>query len=306
MIIKSMSRKSGGFRQLLDYLDRDSDSEGLTWNLLSSERKDIAQEFMGNSRYAQKRKNGVLLYHEILSFSPKDKGVLTPAILEDLTFSYLEKRAVGALAYAQIHSHQSAPHVHLVISANLLKQAKKLHLNKAQFQEIKLDLEAYQREKYPQLKHSIAFEKDSGRALQKSNPEIERDRRINFELAQAEPCDMINFGKGRAEPSKKERVRKKLQAILHDSTGEEEFASWLKNVGYELYVRGKTIGILDQVSGKKYRLKRLGLLEDFKQSVAQWEHNKERELELEFLDKAKDFDRDLAYEIPFHEMNLFK
>lgn len=99
------------------------------------------------------------MYHEVISFSPEDKSVLSPEKLEDITREYLNKRCSQAIAYARIHFETENPHIHVIISANEKGRQKRIRLSKSEFQEIKLNLERYQKELYPEIKHSIAQKK---------------------------------------------------------------------------------------------------------------------------------------------------
>jgi hypothetical protein len=82
MIIKSLSRKSGfadgknPFRSLIRYMNRgieQEEGEAVLWqNFYGSEASleaDILAEFETNAFHLPERKNGNVLYHEILSFS---------------------------------------------------------------------------------------------------------------------------------------------------------------------------------------------------------------------------------------------
>ena len=85
MIIKSMSRKSHSFGQVLEYINApESTGPAILQNLNTNEEdlKAIERAFLDNSRYLPPRKNGNVLYHEILSFSDLDRNRATPAILE--------------------------------------------------------------------------------------------------------------------------------------------------------------------------------------------------------------------------------
>ena len=71
MIIKSMSRKVPSFGQLLGYIDREAGGEAYTLrhNLRGRDHASIEQEFSCNADLLQQRRNGVFLYHEIISIS---------------------------------------------------------------------------------------------------------------------------------------------------------------------------------------------------------------------------------------------
>ena len=56
---------------------------------------------------------------------------------------YLELRAGEALGYATVHTDKAHCHIHVVISANLIRQEKKLHLSRPQFADVKRRIEVY-------------------------------------------------------------------------------------------------------------------------------------------------------------------
>ena len=163
MIVKSLSRKNKSFGELVKYIDKKSvgDQYGVFHNLkvFKNNPKLVSKEFRKNSDRCLKRKNGVYLYHDILSFSDRDTNRLTPEIMQDLASRYIELRANNSLAYGKIHLDTECPHVHLMISGNLLGSAKKTRISKAKFKQIKIELERYQKSRYPFLEHSLVFER---------------------------------------------------------------------------------------------------------------------------------------------------
>ena len=139
MMIKSMTRKTVSFGQLLDYFSApEKTGSALLHNLLN--RQDdlaaIRREFNSNAQLLPPRKNGNVLYHEILSFGGGDKPALTRTVQEDLTRRYLDLRAPYALAYAKAHYNTDCPHVHLLISANNIGAKQRLRLSKQRFRQI--------------------------------------------------------------------------------------------------------------------------------------------------------------------------
>lgn len=102
MIIKSMSRKTPSFSQLVDYIDNDvSKSDYYTYNLYNEDKMSIKREFYENSKNVKKRKNGVYLYHEIISLSKDEKVSIgkQAEILKDLIQKYVEERSPEALVF---------------------------------------------------------------------------------------------------------------------------------------------------------------------------------------------------------------
>ena len=71
MIVKSMARKTASFGQLIDYMNSNKADETyhLYQNLYHHRLEDIQAEFETNAQLIQKRKNGNILYHEILSIT---------------------------------------------------------------------------------------------------------------------------------------------------------------------------------------------------------------------------------------------
>ncbi|WP_419763935.1 MAG: hypothetical protein ACNI28_09070 [Arcobacter sp.] len=53
MIIKSMSRASTSFKQLINYLDKDNLVKKYSWNMYANidNNKELVDEFMQNSKY---------------------------------------------------------------------------------------------------------------------------------------------------------------------------------------------------------------------------------------------------------------
>ena len=246
-----MSRKAPSYYQLLEYIAGEGRGVGepLLHNL-SGDGHDLAainRAFMANASFAPARKNGISLYHEVISLSGQDAA--EPAMLYDLAAFYLAQRAPQALAYGAVHTDRANPHIHLVISANLRGRSKKLRLSRARFATIKRELEAYQRERYPQLTHSLVFTAGE-------QPEFEPDTPV---LGRAEG----EFQRRRRRDGAKTRSTKEfLSQALTDSltiaATESEFRTRLQRVAIEPYERGgRLAGVRYQ--GKKYRLRTIGL-----------------------------------------------
>jgi hypothetical protein len=70
MIIKSLSRKKPSFIQLYDYMVSGAEKNHfvISKNLYNTDtRRDVIGSFQANAKHLPKRKNGVFLYHEIIS-----------------------------------------------------------------------------------------------------------------------------------------------------------------------------------------------------------------------------------------------
>ena len=231
MIIKSLSRKTPSFRQLYNYINKQAEPNiFFTHNLL--EKKDTVEQFRENIKDIPKRKNGVCLYHEILSFHTQDKNI-TPELVIDLGKDWLSLRAPNNLGYGAVHTHKDNIHIHLMISSNELMAKHNLRLTKKEFKQIQIELEKKQIEKYPHLKKSICQSPETKNLHKRKKNEIPQFKRTG-ELNQKD----------------------QLKIILNQATQEKDFAEYLKLHGIEIYKRGENNGIICQ--GKKYRFATLG------------------------------------------------
>ena len=166
--------------------------------------------------------------------------IKTPSKLRDLTYCYLKKRAKHNLAFAQIHQDKQHYHVHIAISPNGYKDQKVTHINKERYQAIRLELERYQQEKYPELSKSIVF-------LQQKREKEKHPSNKEFELLK------------RGGKSTKEQLKTYVKETFAKSYSQDEFLSRLvENPEIQLYkYRGTINGI--RHNGKKYRFKTLGI-----------------------------------------------
>lgn len=269
MIVKSMSRKSASFGQLLEYISR---SEAKTFDPIlhnlqttGNEVKEIEEEFKNNSHYCRKRANGVILYHEVLALSGKDREKIDADIMNDLACKYLELRAREALAYGVIHFDHSNPHIHFMISGNLIESHRKLRLSRGDFNRIQKRLEQYQRQRYPDLEHSVVFENRGIKVRQTKQSEVERSRRLKKQ--------------GREATTQKENIRQSFLTCL-TAVNMDAFLNNLREQGIELYVRGETVGIKETSTGRKYRLNTIGLLEIYRKTTDRWNkaHNRKQDI----------------------------
>lgn len=288
MILKSMSRKTVSFGQLLEYVNAPEHAGPAilqNFRTATDEANAIHGEFLENSRFLPPRKNGNMLYHEVLSFSDLDAPHVTPGVIEDLARKYLELRAPYALAYGKAHFDTDCPHVHLIISANNYRSSRRLRLSRQQFSEIKKTLEIYQRERYPVLSHSLVIERNpkevAGTAApRKSRSEEERSRRLS------------KTGQEREHPSRKERVRETVLRELAAAYSGEALFRRLMGLGLRLYRRGRTVGVEDVAAGRRYRLTTLGLAEIFRSALRRFKSLPERIRALRDRDAERQRERD--------------
>jgi hypothetical protein len=231
MIIKSISWKSGSFKKLYSYLHKKADKENQTFTYNLKPTQDIIQQFKENYEFVPKRKNGVIFYHEILSFDSRDKDIQQQDLIY-LAEKWLDLRASRNLAYGIVHTHQANLHIHLIISSNAIREKTKLRLTKQQFKQAQLQLEQIQKEKFPYLTHSICQEskKIRNKYTLKEYHRYQRTKTM----------------------SKKDR----LKSIIFEATQQPDFEAYLKAHNILIYQRGKNNGVVFE--NKRYRFNTLG------------------------------------------------
>ncbi len=243
MIIKSMSRKVPSFGQLLGYIDRELGQEdfAVRHNLLGRDHDSIRAEFERNAELLKKRKNGTYLFHEIISIT-RAKGLSAQEQkqrLHEIAQQYILARCPDSLVYGGLHQDKDhSYHIHLMISANRANEVKRQRLTKHQFRDIQVKLEAHVLQTYPELEQKLAIGKRSERGRSKGEAELERRT---------------------GQRPKREEILERIQSAYDASQDRDSLFSALGREGLELYVRGKTVGVIDLESGKKHRLKTLDL-----------------------------------------------
>ncbi len=254
-----MSRKEASFTQLYDYITRENDALfNYQYNFLGLGREAILNEFQKNSNLLPKRKNGNYLYHEIISISRAKnlRETQQKQILFDVIQQYTKTRAKGCLVFGGIHDEKDHHlHFHLMISANKIGDKKRFFLRKTQFDDIKKGLELYVLGKYPQLEQKkLISKKHNKQSLNNKEQAIKR-----------------RTGKR----TQKERIRDKVMVCLQKSSSQSDFEKWLQKENFEYYHRSeKTMGVINLETGKKYRIKTLGIEEEFKQWKGKIKNNK--------------------------------
>lgn len=260
MIIKSMSRKQPSFTQLFDYIVRDHDNDtryNFTHNCFGLDRNGILNEFYANAELLKKRQGSNYLYHEILSITRSKK--LTEEqqkkLLRDITQKYIDARAKDCLVFAGLHDEKDNQlHYHLIISANKLDQKKRYYHSKQGFNEIKVQLEEYVLERYPELEQEklISLDGEAKQAKRKANKE---SRKSGMSKNEGE------YVRRTGRKSKKQQAAERLRSIFAESNNMRDYLYKLRDANIESYVRGKTMGYI--VDGKKHRIKTLGVAEEF-------------------------------------------
>ncbi|MBU2969831.1 hypothetical protein KO527_10780 [Pseudoalteromonas sp. C2R02] len=249
MIVKSKSRKVGNFDQLYDYMKKGAEKHDgvhvFSQNIYSHNRDGILKEFSDNAALFRKRKNSVYLYHEIISITRSQQLSVTEQqeALFHIVHEYIENRAKNNLVCGYMHNDaQNNIHYHVMISSNERGKTKNLRLSKKEFDESKKHLETWTNKKYPELKQGLVINKQAGKKTSHNGTELK---------------------KRTGKMPERERVTNALKSVFTDSENKQNFFNNLATEHLEVYIRGKHIGFTDIETGRKYRLKTLGLSSEF-------------------------------------------
>lgn len=252
MILKSLSRKTPSFGQLLHYFDKHQapgHAEYFTRNMFATaDNKDaVEQEFLHNFQYLPQRSNGNAMYHEILVLT-QNTGVSTEKedqVLRELADLYCQLRAPNQLVFGRIHTDKEHRHMHLMISSNSIKSPKRCRLKKADFSQIQQRVEQHLLDHFPELSVAPIYtcERDPS---QRKAPEREQA------LEQRTKA-----------PSKKAQLQAQLVTIFEQSYSAQELRQALEDIGWRLYKRGKQQGVEPLDTGRRYRFGTLGVQSDY-------------------------------------------
>lgn len=267
MIIKSMGRKAGAggvkgaFVRLVRYMARgegEESTKNVIWNgFYGNERsteEEIVRAFEENAQYLKARKNGNLLYHEILSFSSGSQlqGEELERAVTDIGYEYLRRRAPQQLAFGAIHRDTDHIHLHLMISANAFNSSRRSWLTKQAFAQIQKETEAYTLKHYPELGQTVIYDKPRSKERLKTQT---NEQAMRSRTGQA---------------SRKEELKAKLHQVFERAGSLEELQKSLGELGARLYTRGKSVGVVvrDGEGERKHRLAKLGLEEHYRATEA--------------------------------------
>ncbi|MEL6667054.1 MAG: relaxase/mobilization nuclease domain-containing protein [Pseudomonadota bacterium] len=247
MIIKSMSRKAPTFSQLAGYIGQDGagGAERCFARNLHYEgdnQKIVSGLFWDNYQNLPQRKNGNALYHEIIVLEPQPHLTRQRQmqILHALARRYCERRAPHQLAWGRVHFDTPQPHIHLMISSNEIGSKFRKRLDRKSFANIQREVERFKEEHFPELNDQRIYQNERSQTPQIKSNEGELVRRTG-------------------EPSKKQQIVDTLSTLLAHHRSEASLRADLNRAGLSLYQRGQSWGVANTQTGKRYRLRTLGL-----------------------------------------------
>ena len=258
MIIKVKSFKKPDFQKLLEYLmsdenrlyDKEDRSFIITHNLKGRKIEKWVTQFKENEIFRKrKRKDSVILTHEIISFHKDDSENITVEKLREIAKEYIQRRNLKGMYVAVPHFDKEHYHIHICASGVEHRFGKSLRMSKAGFQKLKKDIQNYQIEHYPELSNSL----------------VAHDKKRKGRITEKEYQQKLRTGRA----TKKEQILEILESCFKASSSKNDFYEKLKDQGLGIYQRsGKTTGVvLDEI---KFRFNRLGFpnerMEDLERS----------------------------------------
>lgn len=282
MIIKSTSyKKTKAFFNLPNYLLRNNELKPIHCRFVLGENYDpktLSQQFSFNEQFRKhKRSNSVHLIMDVLSFDKRSTSFLNNTKLKQIAKKYIALRAPRAICIVVAHQDKSHTHLHILFSAIEYRSGKSIRISKEQFKTIKLEMEEFQREKFPELYHSSI----------NHNPSYDKKRKLN--LTQSEQ-QILNRG----SISEKQSIATALEEAYRKATSKEDFFELAKVMNLNLYSRsGQIVGVL---ASRKYRFKTLGYSPEI---IELLEQNLNKNKRLEILKTIKKNYQE-------HEKNLFR
>ncbi|MGV8131259.1 MAG: relaxase/mobilization nuclease domain-containing protein [Candidatus Pacearchaeota archaeon] len=248
MILKSLSRKSGA-AQLLQYLfqeNKTSESQKpliITHNIRSKSLDSWSTAFEENEQFRiHKRKDNIKVYHTVMSFSNKDKQQISNSKLTAIAQKYISLQGNDNLYVGTAHYDKDHIHLHLVMSGTKYLTGETNRKTKDDFHKLKLSMDAYQLENFPELTHSLPNHGKSKEILGKNHTQV------------------IDSRNGRV--SKKEKLLKEIETVYNQATSQESFLIELEKRGLTPYFRNGILTGVTLPNSLKFRLTRLGFDSD--------------------------------------------
>jgi len=270
-ILKSLSRNSlSGLRGSLNYVlrfgafeNKDSQvSKPMLHNLRSeaSNLDAIISEFKTNETYRKVTSNRVFFYHHILSLSEYDKDKVTPKMMEKLSAKYFELKP-DVISFAVAHFDEN-PHLHFIESATKYREGKSATLRKEEMQELKLKIEHFVQQEFPELEHSLVNHTQKKAYV----PENE------YQLS-------------KREMPQKQELKEIVNYCYDNAFSKQHFIELLNQNGllhYERSQDGIPTGVIDPRTNRKYRFRRFNIsLENILKLEQEQELKKEQQLKEE-------------------------
>lgn len=280
MIVKIKSHKRPVFRKVLEYMlnntdrlfDKTGKSFAITHNLKGNSIEAWVRQLKHNESFRlRRRKDSVLLTHEILSWHRDDAQHITLAKMEAMAREYIRQRNAKGMYVAAPHFDKENYHIHIFASGVEYKTGKSLRVSKLGLQKIKKDVQQYQVEHFPELSKSVV---PHGK---KSSPRNEKEYQFKLRTGRE---------------TEKEKIIRIMKDCFKKSNSPKEFLSLIDQSGFQAYERGGRItGII--CNGYKFRFNRIGFAEE---RLMELNKHKERTQNLQKAREKKQSEKSIHHE----------
>ncbi len=208
----------------------------LKHNIASMTAKGMAKEFEKNeANRMHKRVDQTLINHMIFSWHNQDGKHLTDAMLTDMARKYIELRGENNLYCFTKHVDKEHTHLHAAVSGTSLNGLSS-RISKDVFAYIKVEMDRYQKEQYPELCSLPEHGKSKNRG-KGAKYEYKIDERANV----------------------KSTLLKCTDVAQRSATSTEHFLSLLQEQGFSAYYRAGVLTGVQSDNGLKFRFSRLGV-----------------------------------------------
>jgi len=234
-------------------------------NITGTDKDRWIKQFRFNEELRKtKRKDANRMYHEVISFSIHDKQHINSKLLKDIGKKYIQERGIQNMYLITHHIEKEHIHLHAAVSGTQFLTGKANRMSKEAFRTMQQKMELYQREKYPQLLHSVAYTKVAIEKRQETVKEHRKSHKADLQIV--------------------------LQEIYKDSKTKEDFTTKIEALGHSVYYRAGELTGISYKGDMKFRLSKLGYSkEQLKDLDSRSRENDEKETQakLEELDQIR-------------------
>jgi hypothetical protein len=267
MILKTLSRKSG-VKQLVTYVFKDQTKLSnerfeplvIRHNIRCKKIDTITKEIeQNNTLRSTQRKNNVQAYHSIISFGVGDNKKINNTVLKDIAKKYIALNGKDKQYVITSHIEKDHIHLHAIIGGTKYRTSEASRITKKEFRELKIKLQEYQLEKYPELEHSTVAHGGNS-----------KDKQYSKDIRATKQNTLLSH----------------LGIAYNTAISKDDFINQMKQLGHEPYYRnGKLTGLKYEGIGAKFRLSKLGY---DAQKLEHLEQDKNEAKELEALGSLRD------------------
>lgn len=208
-------------------------------NLKGNRIDDWVRQLKENETHRKRRrKDSVIITHEMLSWHKDDVRNMTPQKMEAMTREYIRLRGSRGVYLAVPHFDRGHWHVHILVAGVEYKTGKAMRMSRKELADLKKNIQQYQVRQYPELSHSV----------------VQHGRKAKSRVSEKE----YQLKARTKKLTKREEVSQLVYSCYTQASSTEDFYARLKACKLPTYVRGgRVYGVVSE--GKKYRFKTIGI-----------------------------------------------